>query len=91
MTAGDLKTRLDAHERGAQTLGLMEKLGFSLDFVAGSVLSVSEVTVAQTAMLWQGMPNKHDRKRTRQLFDALSDVGLLEAVDDQGETWHPSV
>ncbi len=46
------------------------------------------VTVARIAMLWQGMPNKHDRKRTRQLFDALPEVGLLEPKGDD-ETWAP--
>jgi hypothetical protein len=35
------------------------------------------------AMLWMGMPNKHDRKRTRQLLDALTDTGVLECVAEE--------
>jgi hypothetical protein len=37
-------------------------------------------------MLWQGMPNKHDRKRTRELLDILTEIGLLSA-DAAAETW----
>jgi hypothetical protein len=48
------------------------------------------MSVAQIAMLWMGMPNKHDRKKTRQLVDALSEVGLLQP-DAQGETWRSTV
>ena len=32
------------------------------------------------------MPNKHDRKRTRSLFAALSEIGLLEPSGDD-ESW----
>ena len=56
----------------------MKSLGFTPDFVAKNVMSVDgEITVSQVAMLWMGMPNKHDRKRTRQLLDALTTAGLL--------------
>jgi hypothetical protein len=33
------------------------------------------------------MPNKHDRKRTRALFDALAEAGLLTLVDDETGTF----
>lgn len=65
----------------------LKKLGFSADFVAQNVLSGDKpVTIAHVAMLWQGMPNKHDRKRTRQLFDLLSEIDLLAPTGDD-ETW----
>ena len=70
-------------ERLAPFHELMEKLGFAPEFVEKNVLSRSgEVTVAEIAMLWQGMPNKHDRKRTRALLDALAEAGLLRVRDD---------
>jgi hypothetical protein len=65
--------------RGTEALALLELLGFKLDFIAKNVFSAgNQVTVAQIAMLWMGMPNKHDRKRTRQMLDALSEAGLVE-------------
>jgi hypothetical protein len=69
----------------------MKRLGFGVDFVAQNVLSSDrDVTVSHVAMLWQGMPNKHDRKRTRQLFELLAEAGLLVPKGD-GETWTPKV
>ena len=56
----------------------MKSLGFTTEFVAKNVMSIDgPITVTQVAMLWMGMPNKHDRKRTRQLLDALTTAGLL--------------
>jgi hypothetical protein len=67
---------------------VLEKLGFAPDFVEKNVLARSgNVTVSEIAMLWQGMPNKHDRKRTRALFDALAEAGLLTLVDDASGTF----
>ena len=64
---------------------VLEKLGFAPEFVEKNVLArTGDVTVAEIAMLWQGMPNKHDRKRTRAMFDALVEVGLLRVRDDEG-------
>jgi hypothetical protein len=77
MTAEELAARLN----GTDLPVLIEKLGFNLDFIAKNVLSASApMTVSQIAMLWMGMPNKHDRKRTRELFEALSRVGLMKRV-----------
>jgi hypothetical protein len=74
MTAGELSAAIE----GTELPALLESLGFRVEFVADKVLSTSgQVTVAQVAMLWMGMPNKHDRKRTRRLLDALADAGLL--------------
>ena len=67
---------------------VLEKLGFAPEFVEKNVLGrAGNVTVSEIAMLWQGMPNKHDRKRTRALFDALADAGLLTLVDDASGTF----
>jgi hypothetical protein len=67
---------------------VLEKLGFAPEFVEKNVLARSgAVTVSEIAMLWQGMPNKHDRKRTRALFDALAEAGLLTLVDDETGTF----
>jgi hypothetical protein len=61
---------------------LIEKLGFTVEFIDRNIIARDgQVTVSEIAMLWQGMPNKHDRKRTRQLLDALTDAGLLRVVD----------
>lgn len=69
----------------APLLPEMEKLGFTPEFVEKNVLGrAGDVTVSEIAMLWQGMPNKHDRKRTRALFDALAQAGLLQLQDDDG-------
>jgi len=86
MTAQELSAYLQANGR-EDVLAAMQKLGFSTDFVAQHVLSAgAAVTVSHIAMLWMGMPNKHDRKRARQLFEALSEAGLLRPQGDD-ETW----
>jgi hypothetical protein len=66
----------------------LEKLGFTPEFVRLNVLTRSgNVGVAEIAMLWQGMPNKHDRKRTRAMLDALAEAGLVTLVDDESGTF----
>jgi hypothetical protein len=75
-------------EKLVPLLPVLEKLGFAAEFVEKNVLARSgTVTVSEIAMLWQGMPNKHDRKRTRALFDALAEAGLLTLVDDASGTF----
>ena len=75
MTGDELAQKL----QGTEALALLELLGFKLDFIAKNVFSTSgPVTVGQIAMLWMGMPNKHDRKRTRQMLDALAEAALLD-------------
>jgi hypothetical protein len=87
MTVQEFNNYLEAKDRAKDINVALTKLGFSPDFVAAKVLSGDKaVTIAHVAMLWQGMPNKHDRKRTHQLFDLLSEVGLLEPKGDD-ETW----
>lgn len=87
MTAAELEARIAASPTGAQALAELSKLGFSFDFLARAVVTGADVTVAHIAMLWQGMPNKHDRKRTRQMCELLERAGVLSRVDDDGETW----
>ena len=87
MTTQELDDILKARGRADEMSDIAAKLGFTLEFIAKNVLSsAGTVTVSQVAMLWQGMPNKHDRKRTRALFEALSDAGLLAPTGDD-ETW----
>jgi hypothetical protein len=87
MTLEELTNYLQARGKAGEVNEVLSKLGFSPDFVVTNVISApGSVTVSHIAMLWQGMPNKHDRKRTRQLFDALTEVGLLEPKGDE-ETW----
>mgnify|MGYP001296160812 FL=1 len=89
MTAEEFTQYLQSRGRADDVNALLNKLGFSSEFVLKNVLSTGgPVTVSHVAMLWQGMPNKHDRKRTHQLFDALSEIGLLEPKGDD-ETWIP--
>jgi hypothetical protein len=83
MTADELAAALD----GTEVPALLASLGFRPEFVAEKVMSTPGlVTVSQVAMLWMGMPNKHDRKRTRQLLDALADAGLLERAEEDTYT-----
>ncbi len=89
MTAQEFTEYVQARANGADMLAQVEKLGFSPGFIATHVLTGTPVTIAHVAMQWMGMPNKHDRKRTRQLFDALSAIGLLEPAGDE-ETWRPT-
>jgi hypothetical protein len=87
MTEQELLERLKSSGRGDEMLARIEKLGFTPAFIVKNVLVAgAPITVAQVAMLWQGMPNKHDRKRTRELLDILTDSGLLSA-DPAAETW----
>jgi hypothetical protein len=89
MTEAEFLERLQAAQRAEETLALIDKLGFTRGFILKNVLVASgSVNVAQIAMLWMGMPNKHDRKRTRQLLDELTAAGLL-AFDEASESWTP--
>ena len=77
MTENELSAALAGTEAGR----LVEAFGISHEFVLRNVLGTSQpVTVSQIAMLWMGMPNKHDRKRVRQLLDAFVEAQLLERV-----------
>jgi hypothetical protein len=87
VTAEELKDHLRDLGHLDDTEAAFTKLGFTPEFVAQNVFGgAPTVTVSHIAMLWQGMPNKHDRKRTRALFEALSQAGLLAHAGDD-ETW----
>lgn len=87
MTEAEFLERLASSPHADETRAVIDKLGFTPAFIATHVLSgAGPVTVAHIAMLWQGMPNKHDRKRTQALLEALSEASLLQ-VDASGESW----
>ncbi|MBV8222894.1 MAG: hypothetical protein JO293_05995 [Candidatus Eremiobacteraeota bacterium] len=89
MTENEFLDRLRASGKSDETLAEIERLGFRHDFILNNVLVDSgSVNVAHIAMLWQGMPNKHDRKRTQALLDLLTSAGLLQH-DQQTDTWTP--
>ena len=91
MTVDEFSDYLQKRGKADEVSGLIDKLGFTREFIVANVLNRKDrLTVAQTAMLWMGMPNKHDRKKAHQLFDALTEAGLLEA-DAQGESWRSTV
>ena len=91
MTDDEFTAYLKTRGRADEISGLIDKLGFTRDFVITKILnSNASLSVAQIAMLWMGMPNKHDRKKTRQLVDALTEVGLLKP-DAQAEMWSSTV
>jgi hypothetical protein len=84
MTEAELAERL----RAADAEAAFEKIGIGLTFVVKNVLAqAGTLTVAQVAMLWMGMPNKHDRKRTRTMFELLEQAGLARPLDDEKESW----
>lgn len=89
MTAEEFVKYIETKGDGDTILSAIAKLGFSHEFIVNNVLSSQPVTIAHIAMLWQGMPNKHDRKRTRQLFELLTQVSLLAPKGDE-ETWLPA-
>ncbi len=89
MTEQEFQAYLEGAGRRDEVLGALRKLGFDPGFIVRNVLTGVPVTVSRVAMLWQGMPNKHDRKRTRQLFEILTGLGLLTPAGDD-ETWRPA-
>lgn len=87
MSETEFLERLRASGKSDQALAEIERLGFKHDFILKNVLIESDsVNAAHIAMLWQGMPNKHDRKRTQALLDLLTDAGLLRH-DEATDTW----
>lgn len=87
VTEAEFLERLKAGEHGDDTIAMIDKLGFTPAFILKHVFSgAGPISVAHIAMLWQGMPNKHDRKRTQALLEALTAAGLLRA-DATGESW----
>ena len=87
MTENEFLERLRTSGKAEEALAEVERLGFARDFILKNVLVDSgSVNVAHVAMLWQGMPNKHDRKRTQALLDLLTSAGLLRH-DAASDSW----
>ena len=86
MTPQELHERIAGSGRAGEIDAQLKKLGFSLEFITANVLQPPAASVSRVAMLWMGMPNKHDRKRTRELFGLLTELGLLAPSGDD-ENW----
>jgi short-subunit dehydrogenase len=55
----------------------MERANLSLDFVKSLMIVDNVIDVGETAMRWAGMPNKHERSLTSEVFFALAEWGFL--------------
>jgi short-subunit dehydrogenase len=55
----------------------MERANFSADFVKSLMIVDAVIDVGETAMRWAGMPNKHERSLTSEVFFALAEWGFL--------------
>jgi short-subunit dehydrogenase len=55
----------------------MERANFSTDFIKSLMIVDAVIDVSETAMRWAGMPNKHERSLTSEVFFALAEWGFL--------------
>ncbi len=55
----------------------MQRAKLSLDFVRSLLVVDSVIDVGDAAMRWAGMPNKHERALTGEVFFALAEWGFL--------------
>lgn len=55
----------------------MQRAKLSLDFVRSLLIVDSVIDVGEAAMRWAGMPNKHERALTGEVFFALAEWGFL--------------
>jgi short-subunit dehydrogenase len=55
----------------------MERANFSTDFVKSLMIVDNVIDVGEAAMRWAGMPNKHERSLTSEVFFALAEWGFL--------------
>jgi hypothetical protein len=55
----------------------MLRSNFSPAFVRGLLVPDAVLDVGETAMRWAGMPNKHERALTGEVFFALAEWGFL--------------
>ena len=55
----------------------MERANMTIDFVRSVMIPDAVVDVGDAAMRWAGMPNKHERALTSEVFFALAEWGFL--------------
>jgi hypothetical protein len=55
----------------------MERANLSIDFVRSLLIVDNVIDVGEAAMRWAGMPNKHERSLTSEVFFALAEWGFL--------------
>jgi short-subunit dehydrogenase len=55
----------------------MERANLSMDFVRSLLVVDTVIDVGEAAMRWAGMPNKHERALTSEVFFALAEWGFL--------------
>jgi hypothetical protein len=55
----------------------MERAKLSTDFVRSLLVVDTVIDVGEAAMRWAGMPNKHERALTSEVFFALAEWGFL--------------
>jgi short-subunit dehydrogenase len=55
----------------------MERAKLSTDFVKSLLIVDNVIDVGEAAMRWAGMPNKHERSLTSEVFFALAEWGFL--------------
>jgi hypothetical protein len=60
----------------------MERANFEPAFVRGLLVPESVIDVSEVAMRWAGMPNKHERALTNEVFFALAEAGFLTPRPD---------
>jgi short-subunit dehydrogenase len=60
----------------------MERAKLTTDFVRAQLIVDSVIDVGDAAMRWAGMPNKHERALTSEVFFALSEWGFLAPRSD---------
>ena len=55
----------------------MERAKLTTDFVRSLLIVDNVIDVGEAAMRWAGMPNKHERSLTSEVFFALAEWGFL--------------
>ena len=55
----------------------MERAHLEPAFVRGLLVPESIIDVSEVSMRWAGMPNKHERALTTEVFFALAEAGFL--------------
>jgi short-subunit dehydrogenase len=73
--ANDFERALDPLMRRMERANLRVTFVREVLDIPGVVLTTSEV-----ALIWAGMPNKHERALTQELLDALAEAGFLERL-----------